>query len=199
MQYFRIFLPEKYCRGLLFWQLLLRLTFFDVCWKFLPSIGLVVIFTRLASRRYLSLLGIEFKRRELLYAAFAFLGTWLAAYLLTPYLLGKASLQVRYVNLGWALMPISQAALEELVLRGLLLSGLSALMPKSIRQVATVSALLFMVWHLFFLPLHGRSLAFLHDARNTLPVRICIESPVSAHPNYCNSACAACGVESREV
>jgi hypothetical protein len=126
--------------------------FFDVCWKFLPSIGLVVIFTRLASRRYLSLLGIEFKRRELPYAAFAFLGTWLAAYLLTPYLLGKASLQVRYVNLGWALMPISQAALEELVLHGLLLSGLSALMPKNIRQVAIVSALLFMLWHLFFFP-----------------------------------------------
>jgi membrane protease YdiL (CAAX protease family) len=126
--------------------------FFDVWWKFLPAIALVVGLTRLASRQYRKLLGIEFTRRELSAAAALFAVTWVAASLLMPYLLSTAGLRLYPVSAGWAFMPFSQAILEELVLRGLLLNGLVVILSRGERFIAGVSAILFVLWHLVFFP-----------------------------------------------
>ncbi|MFZ4077716.1 MAG: CPBP family intramembrane glutamic endopeptidase, partial [Legionellaceae bacterium] len=52
-------------------------------------------------------------------------------------------------NLGWALMPLTQSLLEELVLRALLLNGMLFYFQR-IKLISIFAAMIFMVWHLIF-------------------------------------------------
>jgi membrane protease YdiL (CAAX protease family) len=127
--------------------------FFDVWWKFIPAIAIVIGLTKLASTRYSKLLGLEIDRKGLLTAAVFSVVTWITASCLIPGLLADAGLRLNPVSAGWAFMPFSQAALEELVFRALLLNCLCHLVAPDNRLIAATSALLFVICHLAFFSL----------------------------------------------
>jgi hypothetical protein len=123
-------------------------------WKFLPSLGLILILTRWKTRKLAKELGISLSVSQFLTLCIIFAVTTAVANKLVPFLLDKEGiLQIRGPNwnLGWALMPVTQSLGEELVLRASLLRGLLAVSLNH-RAISLFAALLFMIWHLVFFP-----------------------------------------------
>lgn len=128
-------------------------------WKFLPSLGLILILTRWKTRKLAKELGISLSVSQFLTLCIIFAVTTAVANKLVPFLLDKEGIvQIRGSNwnLGWALMPVTQSLGEELVLRALLLRGLLAVSLNHI-AISLFAAFLFMIWHLVFFPIAQNS------------------------------------------
>jgi hypothetical protein len=124
-------------------------------WKFLPSLLAIVFLMRWQSRSYVFELGLKISKIQFTVAIFVFAITMAVAKHTIPFLLNDAGIYLYHGdqwNLAWALMPISQSLLEELVLRALLLNGLLFYFQRK-KYIAIVAAMIFMLWHLIYFPL----------------------------------------------